>query len=163
MAQINQSLHSNTKIMVICNKFVEEGIMKKIVLISCAKTKLKTPANAKEFYISPLFKANLGYAYSLQPDNIFILSAQYGLVELDQILEPYDLTLNTMNVAEKKAWAEKVLTSLQKKTDTKNDHFIFLAGNNYRKYLIPELSHYEIPFEGFAFGRQLQELNRRLA
>lgn len=137
--------------------------MKKIVLIACAKTKLEIPAKAKEFYISPFFRANLRYAYSLQPDNIYILSAKYILVDLDQILEPYDLTLNTMRVAEKRAWAEKVLTSLQQRTDIKNDTFIFLAGDNYRTYLIPELSHYEIPLEGLSFGKQLQELNRRLA
>lgn len=138
-------------------------LMKKIVLISCAKTKLKTSAEAKEFYISPLFKANLRYANSLQPDKIFILSAKYGLVEINQILEPYDLTLNNMRVAEKIVWAEKVLISLRQKTDIKNDMFIFLAGVNYRKYLLPKLGHYELPLEGLSFGKQLKELNRRIS
>jgi len=137
--------------------------MKKIVLVSCVKSKRKYPAKAKDLYTSTLFQSNLQYAYQLKPDAIYILSAKYGLLDLDQIIAPYEMTLNTMTEAEKKNWSRIVLDTLQKKANLKSDLFIFLAGKNYRKYLLPELAHYEIPLEGLSFGRQLQELKRRTA
>jgi hypothetical protein len=134
----------------------------KIVLISCVKKKLSYRAKAEELYISSLFSFNLAYACSLKPDAIYVLSAKYGLVSLDQEIEPYDLTLNTMGENQKKAWAQKVLIDLRQKTDLVHDHYIFLAGMNYRKYLLPAMQIYEIPLEGYSFGEQLQELKRRI-
>jgi len=136
--------------------------MKKIILISCVKSKLSHPAKARDLYISDLFRSSLAYAHSLKPDKIFILSAKYGLLELDDQIKPYELTLNTMPAAEVKAWSIRVLASLRQKADLKNDLFIFLAGDKYRKYLIPELAHYQIPLEGLLFGQQLREMKRRV-
>jgi len=56
--------------------------VKKIVLISCVKSKRKYPAKAKDLYTSTLFQSNLQYAYQLKPDAIYILSAKYGLSEI---------------------------------------------------------------------------------
>ncbi|MEN6572364.1 MAG: DUF6884 domain-containing protein [Anaerolineaceae bacterium] len=137
--------------------------MKKIVLISCVKSKLDHPAKAKDLYISTLFQSFLEYARRLKPDEIYILSAKYGLLELDQKIAPYEMTLNTMSVAEKRDWSHKVLDSLRQKADLQSDLFIFLAGINYRKYLLPELKHYEVPLEGLSFGQQLHELKRRVS
>ncbi len=134
----------------------------KVVLISCVKKKLSYSAKAENFYVSPLFRFNLEYARSLDPEAIFILSTKYGLVSLDQELDPYNLTLNAMGESQKKVWAERVITDLGKKADLVQDHFIFLAGMNYRKYLIPSLHSFEIPLEGLSFGKQLQELKRRI-
>lgn len=136
--------------------------MHKIVLISCVKSKLDHPARAEELYISDLFLSNLAYARSLKPDAIFILSAKYGLVALDQKLAPYEQTLNSMSVGERKAWARDVLAQLSRHANLQSDMFIFLAGVRYREYLIPSLQHYQVPSEGLSFGKQLQELKRRL-
>jgi cytoplasmic iron level regulating protein YaaA (DUF328/UPF0246 family) len=83
--------------------------MRKIVLISCVSKKLPRNSKARDLYISPLFKKNLQYALKLAPDQIFILSAKYGLVGLDDEIEPYEMTLNTMSVKEIKQWANSVL------------------------------------------------------
>jgi len=135
--------------------------MKQIVLISCVSKKLENKSKAKDLYASPLFKKNLKYAISLKPDNIFILSAKYGLVGLNEEIEPYDLTLNEMRSNEIKEWAKTVLTQLKKLTDLKIDEFIFLAGNNYRKYLLPDITNYKVPMEGLPIGKQLQWLTNR--
>ena len=132
--------------------------MKKIVLISCVSRKLEKKSKAKDLYISPLFKYNLRYAYSLNPDKIFILSAEYGLLDLEQEVEPYDKTLNNMKQNEIKVWAEKVFNQLKEISDTKNDKFIFLAGERYRKHLISSISDYEIPLKGLGIGKQLKFL-----
>lgn len=109
-------------------------------------------------YISPLFKKNLAYAQRLKPSNIFILSAKYGLVGLDDVIEPYDLTLNKMSSNEVRSWAKRVLDQLERKTDLDDDQFIFLAGDKYRKYLIPHIRHFKVPLEGLPIGKQLQRL-----
>ena len=133
---------------------------KQIVLISCVSEKLKSKSKAKNLYQSTLFKKSLKYAESLNSDYIFILSAKYGLVGLEEEIEPYDKTLNKMPVNEKKEWAKNVLVQLEEVVDLKNDDFIFLAGMNYRKYLVPEIKNYKIPMEGLPIGKQLQWLKR---
>lgn len=134
---------------------------KKIVLISCASKKRAIRSQAKDLYISTLFELNLHYAHSLNPDGIYILSAKYGLLNLEEEVDPYNLTLNNMTRKEVENWAAQVINHLASKTDLKGDHFIFLAGNNYRKYLMPHLNSYEVPLEGMPIGKQLQFLKRQ--
>ncbi|MBL7147934.1 MAG: hypothetical protein ISS82_03860 [Nanoarchaeota archaeon] len=136
--------------------------MTKIILISCVSKKLNHKVKARDIYISPLFKMNLKYSKSFNPDKIFILSAKYGLVDLDKEIEPYDKTLNKMSSAEKKLWAENILVDLAKVSDLDKDKFIFLAGENYRKYLIPYIKNYKIPLKGLSIGRQLQYLKKEI-
>lgn len=135
---------------------------RKIILISCASKKRSCRSKAKDLYVSTLFQLNLKYACSLNPDAVYILSAKYGLLSLETEVEPYNLTLNNMSNNEIKEWALIVLNQLGEKTDLLNDHFIFLAGDKYRKYLIQSLRFYEVPLEGLPIGRQLQYLKRNV-
>jgi hypothetical protein len=136
--------------------------MAKIVLISCAKKKLFQRSKAKDLYVSTLFKYNLQYAKSLKPDKIFILSAKYGLLDLEQEIEPYDKTLNKMTSREVEEWSNGVISQLNNKVDLKKDEFIFLAGNNYRKYLVPQIPNNKIPLKGLSYGRQLKYLKENV-
>ena len=131
---------------------------KKIVLISCASKKLSHKTRAESLYTSPLFRLNLKFARHLNPDKIFILSAKYGLIDLNKEIEPYNKTLNNMKSSEIKQWADNVIGQLKESADLKNDDFIFLAGNNYRKYLIPYIKNYKVPMAGLGIGKQLQYL-----
>ena len=105
--------------------------MKKVTLISCVSKKLDFKSKAQDLYQSPLFKKNLAYAKQINSDEIYILSAKYGLLKI----EPYDKTLNKMNVSEKKKWSNEIFQKLQKSETISSTNFIFLAGENYRKYL----------------------------
>lgn len=136
--------------------------MAKVVLISCVSKKLNRKAKAQDLYITPFFKKSLRYARSLNPDKIFILSAKYRLLELDEDTEPYDKTLNKMPSKEVKEWAKSVLNQLRKVSNLNEDEFIFLVGNNYRKFLLPHIKHYKIPMEGLAIGKQLKWLKERI-
>lgn len=137
--------------------------MKKIALISCVSKKLEKKARAEDLYISPLFKLSLKYARKLKPDEIFILSAKHGLLALDDKIDPYDVTLNNMIVSQRKDWANKVIEQLMTKTDLKKDHFIILAGEKYRQYLIPYIESYEIPLkEAGGIGKQLKFLKNEV-
>lgn len=136
--------------------------MKKIVLISCVSKKLKHKSKAKDLYISPLFRLNLMYAKSLNPNKIFILSAEYGLIRLEEEIEPYDKTLNKMGSKKINQWSNEIIAELKKISDLENDKFIFLAGERYRRFLIPEIRNYEIPLKGLSIGKQLQFLKQKL-
>ena len=134
--------------------------MKHILLIACVSKKQSTTCKARDLYISPLFKKNLTYALSLNADQVFILSAKYGLVGLDEIIEPYEQTLYSMSVHTVRAWANRVLIQLGQHANLSSDFFILLAGQNYRKYLVPKIKNYEIPFEGLRIGEHLQRLTQ---
>ncbi|WP_296184827.1 DUF6884 domain-containing protein [uncultured Neisseria sp.] len=99
----------------------------------------------------------------IRADKIFILSALHGLLNLSDEVEPYNLTLNDMAVAKRKAWAEEVLKSLRENADIEKDEFVFLAGERYRQFLMPFLKNYSIPMQGLKIGMQLQWLTKELA
>lgn len=136
--------------------------MKKIVLISCVKTKQNHKSKAKDLYISSLFKKSYAYAKTLNPDKIYILSAKYGLLEEEEIIEPYELTLKNSSVVYKKKWATRVIKQLETVSDLQKDLFIFLAGIDYRKFLISHIINVQIPMEKLDFGNQLSWLKNKL-
>ena len=131
---------------------------KRIVLISCVSQKLSKRAKTKDLYISTLFRLNLKYAEKLKPDGIFVLSAKYGLLNLEQEIEPYEQTLNNMRAVDVKQWASRVLEQLKEISSIDETEFVFLAGEKYRKYLLPNIKHTHIPLEGLRIGEQLQKL-----
>ncbi|MDF1513210.1 MAG: hypothetical protein P1S60_05330 [Anaerolineae bacterium] len=137
--------------------------MATIVLQSCVKTKLPYRAKAADLYTSSLFKLSRQYARSLNPDYIFILSAKYGLVYPEQEIDPYDLTLKTMGVADRREWSRRVLSELLSVV-LPGDRIIFLAGKDYREYLIPSLEKVgciiDVPMKGLSYGKQLQWLKK---
>ena len=137
--------------------------MKKVVLISCVSKKLNGKHSAKDLYISPLFRFNLSYAKSLKPDKIFILSAEHGLLELDEEIDSYDKTLNRMRIIERREWGEQVLEKLKRKVDLDKDEFVFLAGKKYREFLTPSIKSYYVPMRGMGIGKQLSFLKKEIA
>ncbi|WP_083499358.1 DUF6884 domain-containing protein [Thioalkalivibrio nitratireducens] len=130
----------------------------KIVLISCVSQKLPHRAKARDLYVSTLFKLNLKYANSLSPNEIYVLSAKHGLLELERELEPYEQTLNNMRTADIKEWANNVLRQFRSVASLEEAEFIFLAGDKYRKYLLPHIKNAVVPLEGLRIGEQLQRL-----
>ncbi len=137
----------------------KEGLLgKRIFLLSCAKTKKPFRAKARDLYDSVLFRKMCRYAQHQNPDTILVLSAKHGVLGLDDVIDPYDQTLNTMSSAEIAAWAQGVLVQLRERTDIERDHFTVLASKNYRRYLLPHLRHHYVPMEGLSIGRQLRFL-----
>lgn len=133
-----------------------------IVLIACCKRKLPRTAPAENLYQGDLFRKSLAYARSLWPDAIFVLSAKHGLVQLDEMIGPYEQTLNRMPVAARGNWASRVMAELEQVSDLHNDRFTFLASHRYREGLIPHIHHAEAPLRGLGIGQQLQWLKRRV-
>jgi hypothetical protein len=98
----------------------------------------------------------------MRGDRWFILSAKHGLLRPDEVVAPYEETLNTMSADRRRAWASAVCRQLMEVTSP-GDTLVFLAGSRYREGLIPELLHrgckVEVPMEGLTIGRQLQWLD----
>jgi hypothetical protein len=136
--------------------------MKKIVLISCVSKKGNRKTKAKDLYESPLFVKSLTYGKKLNPDNIYILSAQHHLLELDTEIEPYDRTLNKMSKYDRTIWGKRVIEQLQKVADIKKDKFIILAGQNYLTPIQNCLSNIDLPLNGKKIGERLQFLTNEI-
>lgn len=138
-------------------------VMARICLISCVSMKAGTKKKASELYLSPLFKGAKEFAIN-NSDRWYILSAKYGLVSPESNIEPYDATLNKMTTENKRNWAKSVYRSLVRCTQT-DDEITFLAGANYRKYLIPLLAdrgnRVLTPMEGLSIGKQLKWLKEQ--
>lgn len=136
--------------------------MKKFVLLSCVSQKINERSKAKDLYISPLFKKSLAYAYKLKPDAIYILSAKHHLIELDRIIEPYNVTLNKMKKNDRLNWGKKVIDQLKDKSNLEKDTFIMLAGNKYIMPIKDKLINIEQPFYKMRLGERLKYLNKEL-
>jgi len=136
--------------------------MKKIIFISCGGSKLDHSSRARDLYVGTLFKKSMAYAKTLNPDEIYILSAKHGLLELDDIIEPYDMALNNMKKLARLKWADRVLSQLSGRTDIRNSEFIFFAGKKYRENLTAHLRHYSVPMERKPIGKQLKWLKCKI-
>lgn len=138
--------------------------MAKIVLLSCTKSKLNKPSPAQDLYsASPMFKRTLEYGKSLKPDKMYILSAKHHLVPLNKVLAPYDKTLKNMSAENKEKWAKETVKQMKSSgLNLDKDNFIFLAGSEYIKPLIPYIKHIEDPMKGKRLGERLKWLNTQL-
>lgn len=135
-----------------------------LYLISCVKTKGPGPAPAKDLYTSAWFRKARAYVEKkARPWRI--LSAQYGLVHPERMIRPYEQTLKTMPVAERRAWAERVLAELEPSLAGVGT-IVFLAGQAYREFLAPALRDRGltvlVPMASLSQGRQLSWLGAHL-
>jgi hypothetical protein len=89
-----------------------------------------------------------------------ILSAKYGLVRPGQVLAPYDETLNKMKIAERRAWATRVMVQMDDLMPSVRTVVVF-AGLRYREFLMEYMSQrwtVEVPLKGLRIGKQMQWL-----
>lgn len=132
-----------------------------IGLISCSKAKTPYPAPARDLYSpSDLFKGALKNL-SGRADAMYVLSAKYGLLPMDKIVEPYDQTLVNASPAERNIWAQGVLHALQQRhgSSLAGITFEIHAGMAYRAPLEALLrdagAECSCPVEGLAMGQRL--------
>ena len=132
----------------------------RIALVSCVKQKRSSAAPARDLYVSDLFRGLRRYAEA-RAGAWYILSAEHGLLHPDQVVAPYERTLNTMRKPERLVWASRVQRQLLEVLPASAE-VILLAGARYRENLEPFLRSmgYEVsvPLAGLALGKQLQYL-----
>lgn len=131
-----------------------------VVLLGCGKAKLDRAAPARELYTGNLFRASLRFAELRAGGGpVYIVSAEHGLVELDQVVEPYEAKL--ANAAEGEAWGEKVFDELRRR-HPRQGYMVILAGDLYarplRKLAEKAWWNVEEPLRGLAIGGRLKLL-----
>ena len=132
-----------------------------IVFISCTKKKKDYKCPAKELYsASQWFRGGYRYAKSLNPRKIYILSAKYGLLEEDDIIEPYEKSLIKEKDVEIRQWSIMVIKQIESRKIDKNEEVIFLCGKNYRKYLSRYFKNSSAPLSHMGIGKQLAFFNK---
>jgi hypothetical protein len=139
----------------------ELDLANSIVLVSCVKSKLHHPAPARSLYTSAWFRKARDLVEGTGA-RWFVLSSLYGLVAPDVEIAPYDHTLNSLGVTERREWATKVLSQLLPKiVDTRR--IVMFAGQRYREFLVePLLRHglkVDVPMAHLARGQQLAWLS----
>jgi hypothetical protein len=137
--------------------------MAALYLVACVAGKRAHAAPARDLYTSTWFAlARRHVEASGCPWRI--LSAEHGLVHPDTVIAPYERTLSTLPVAERRRWAERVLTDLLPLL-ARGDRVVFLAGQRYRESLIPVLTRHgitvEVPLQGKRIGEQMAWLKER--
>ncbi|HWI53945.1 MAG TPA: hypothetical protein VNT01_17535, partial [Symbiobacteriaceae bacterium] len=132
-----------------------------IGLVSCTKVKTPHAAPARELYSpSALFRGALRNLEG-RADVVYVLSAKYGLLPLDEQVEPYDQTLKDASPAERQAWASEVAAALRARhgASLKGITFEFHAGVAYRQPLEELLTaagaNCVCPVEGLSIGERL--------
>ena len=94
----------------------------------------------------------------------YILSAAHHLLAPGAITAPYNKTLNTMPIGERREWAAQVYQQLRQVTDPTQHRLVFLAVQRYREPLIKMLQEagykIEVPMLGLGIGKQLAWLDK---
>jgi len=130
-----------------------------ICLVSCVGGKRAIPSPARDLYQSTWFTKARKYVDAIGC-HWFILSAGHGLIHPDDVIPPYEQTLNRMGVVERRNWAHMVRHQMDERMpDAMN--IVVLAGERYRQFLMGYLRRrgtVAVPMEGLQIGKQLSWL-----
>lgn len=134
-------------------------------LISCSKLKADHPCSVKEMYWpSALFRGAWRVA-KMKGQKALILSAKYGVLLPEQIIDPYDKTLYRMTKQERAEWRTAVLDVLFKLLNP-SDKVISYLPRLYAEGIIEALKGkgYEVeePIAGLGRGQRLKWFKDRL-
>lgn len=128
--------------------------------VSCVGLKRNEPSAAKDLYISDWFKKARRYAEAAG-GRWYILSAEHGLVAPETRIAPYEKTLNTMRIGERREWAMKVRNQMDEVLPDLS-RAVFMAGQRYREFLIGYFEQRKVavitPMAGLKIGEQLSWL-----
>ena len=84
----------------------------RVILVGCVKLKLERAAPAKDLYCSPLWRHRRRYAEASGCPWL-ILSAKHGVIDPEKRIAPYDLALNQLSAADRRASGERVARQLE--------------------------------------------------
>ena len=107
----------------------------RIGLVSCVKSKRSNASPAADLYTSAYFRKMRRHV-ERTCDEWRIISALYGLVRPDQVIEPYEHTLKRLGVRARNAWAASVLDEVRQQFPDRSTTFEIHAGKEYRIPLV---------------------------
>ena len=130
-----------------------------IVLVGCVKSKQSHAARAKDLYVSDLFRKARRYAEETT-ERWYVLSAKYGLVAPDEVIEPYELHLARASASYRRRWGITVANQLLAASGALEGRVIELhAGSAYtdaiRSHLLSAGAQVVEPLAGLTLGQRL--------
>lgn len=127
--------------------------MGQIAIMSCGSKKGKDPGPAIDLYKGVLFMKHRQWAEAFC-DEIWIISAKYGLIEPSKIIDPYEISLRDFKKKDRDLWGSYVANQISSKIP-KTEKLFFLAGQIYYDPIIRKIPHeYEIPFKKYGLGHR---------
>lgn len=106
--------------------------MQTVYLIMCTRKKGDGIKPAKDMYRGTFLSLAAAYARAQNPDKMFLLSGQYGVLRFNEKIERYDLALHEADGRYLESWKKHVLTQLEDRCgDLNRFHFVFLATETY--------------------------------
>ena len=109
-----------------------------LAIIGCSKTKLNSPAEARHLYTSKRFLA----AKKIVKENNLkwvVISAKHKILLPTNIIDPYDLEINSLSKYELEDWKRECLKTLLNIT-SEGDNIVFFGDDNYFNPLKEDLS-----------------------
>jgi hypothetical protein len=98
-----------------------------VVLLCSANRKFPHPAPALDLYRSEFFQLGKAFAQQMEPDLIFVLSAEHGLVPAEQELQPYTMTMSALGKGDVKGWGKLVVEQLKDRLDLSRYQIVILG------------------------------------
>ena len=136
-----------------------------IVFIGCGKSKQAyAKIQAYKMYTGTFFSTCLQYALTLTDrKHIYILSARYGVLDLDDIITTYNITLNNATQEYCNNWTKKVKAQFFLKHITQDTPVTMLCGKNYYKGLLDYFYNINIPLESYSgMGYQIEFMKKEI-
>ena len=84
-----------------------------VLLLGCVKLKASSPRQAKDLYVSDLFRKRRRYA-DQRGLPWFVLSAEHGLLRPDDLVAPYDVELKAQPASYRRVWGAWVIERLRR-------------------------------------------------
>jgi hypothetical protein len=107
----------------------------RIGLLSCTRHKKPYPCTARELYSeSENFRRHLPFAEK-HYSRTFIASAKHGLVELTQLLAPYEFSLDDYTAEEREVWGQFIAARLRREGVAQNQVVYVHATDKYARPL----------------------------
>lgn len=135
-------------------------MLERLYLVSCVSKKLEHAAPARDLYRSTWF-VFARRVIERERAPWYILSAKHGLVHPDSVIAPYDRSLNTMRVADRRDWAKRLESQMDESLPSAKEVIVF-AGQRYREhledYLRRRFDSVTVPMRGLGIGQQLSWL-----
>lgn len=107
-----------------------------ILLVSCGKRKSSVSCQAKEMYNSFRFQQIKTIAENLKV-RWYIMSAKYGLLDPESIIEPYDMCLSNCSDKYQQQWAKGIVGKFI--GINKSTTFAVIANDEYSRNVVPML------------------------
>lgn len=127
-----------------------------LVVITCGSRKLEHRAPAGELYTGGYHRACRKAAEALRPDRVLILSSAYGLLALDDVVDPYDTAVDDLNAIT----AAELIDQAEVRGLIRLDPVVVFAGSRHVKLARAVWPHAVSPLSGVGgMGKQIAYLN----